>query len=201
MITNPLKLKLTDENIALISAESERTGIPYAKIINNRITRSYKQLSCEQMLDTLEVSDVLRMTSMNTTKTAHEIVRLLRRPTLARVIMAAKPDKLNGRALVVIFEMEDITIVADNTMNNLARSPRIMEIEEIFHEFSRLRLQNKALFIPEPVEDTSSLPVEEAFNRLSSYRMKSFDLEGYLSVLSENSHLFDLKSFQPKEQG
>jgi len=178
MITNPLKLKLSEENISLLHAENQRTGVPYAKIINARLNRSYMQLSCEEMLKALDVANVLRMKANNTTATSHEIIKLLRRPTLAQVILGAKPDDLNGKTLVMILEMEDVTIVADNTVNSLARTPRIMEIQDIFQHFHKLGLQEKSLYITEPVDNTESLPVNEALDKLSSYEMKPFDLAG-----------------------
>jgi hypothetical protein len=195
---NPVRIRLSDENIALLEAEMKKTGSDSKDLINARLSESYKTIPCKKLLSSLDV-DVLRMERMSTNKCSHEIIRFLGRPLIKRIIFAAKKDTLNGYVLVMAIEMSDLTVVIDNSSNSLARTPRIMEIEELFQAFFSLCLNDKAVFIREHVTNSSDLTPHDALEYIYSQKMEPFNLAEYLSVLSKNK--FEVKDFMPKEEG
>jgi hypothetical protein len=199
MFSNPFKLKISDENAERIEYEQKYINdIPVARIINRRLNESYSTLPLEFLYNTLTgLPEVFRMKEMNTADTISSIKRYLRRPNIERVIFAAKSDALNDFVLVTVVEMSDITIVIDNSSNNLARTPRISEIAELFQEWNRnkTRLESKTVYIANPIEDTQSKAPEVALREIYKYKAIPFSLENFLKVLSSCPELIDTKQF------
>lgn len=85
-------------------------------------------------------------------------------------------------------------LLLDSSYLNMARRPRIFEVEDLFSRWKTDGLISHMQFCPDLVTDTRELPPDEAAKLLID-RATSTDLGGFLKTLSWHG-LFDREKFQ-----
>lgn len=195
-ITNPMKLKLTEENAERITEEAERNGTPFAKIINRRLDESYSSITADHLISLLKVGHTFRMREMNTTETVEAIIALITRRNLVRIIFGARSCAMNGKCLVLAIEMTDLTVVVDLAMNSLARAPRIYEIERLIQTLYKHKLEEKSV-ICGGVDDTSGMQPDEALNHLYERGTMPFSKEDFVALMGKPKSFVNSVDFNP----
>lgn len=169
---------LNAEMAARLQASVDRRGSPGLRLLASR----------------LEWPRVMRIRSGNTSEDVRALAELPHVMGADGLVLAARPDELNGAVLVVLIESPYAHLLLDSSYLNMARRPRISEVEDLFGRWKADHLIGHIQFCPDLVPDTRELPADEAAKVLIE-RATSTDLAGFLKTLSRHGHL-DLTKFQ-----
>jgi hypothetical protein len=169
---------LNAEMAARLQASVDRRGSPGLRLLAGR----------------LKWPRVMRIRSENTSEDVQALAELPHVMGADGLVLAARPDDLNGAVLVVLIESPHAHLLLDSSYLNMARRPRISEMEDLFSRWKADGLIGHMQFCPNLVADTRELPAEEAAKLLIE-KATSTDLGGFLKTLSRHG-LFDLEKFQ-----
>lgn len=113
------------------------------------------------------------------------------------LLLGARADKLNNAVLVAILETPYVRCLMDSTLINMARDPRIGEVQQLFQHFDQLGLLDKACACTVLVPSTSTLPVEEAIETIArDGKPKPLELQSYLNLLAQRWEVQDTRPYR-----
>jgi hypothetical protein len=97
---------------------------------------------------------------------------------------SAKPSELNEAFLVLIAisKNNEEIYLGDDFSLNIARSPRISEVQNIFRAIFK-RNDVEKYFISEKLEDTSGLSPREAIKSLDIYKKEPLNQNNLIEIL------------------
>jgi hypothetical protein len=167
--------------------------------ISNRLEASFLPTTTKinNIFDALNLDKILRIRSTSTSADASRLLNICQTLEVEKIIFGAKKDLLNNAAMVVVIHTPIATFLMDSSLLNMAREPRIYEIQDIFKNLDKLGLLANTFFCDEYIEKTSELPKEEALDSvLSNGNLHQLiKLEDYLDILSVHKH-YDIKEFK-----
>lgn len=98
--------------------------------------------------------------------------------------------------LVAVIETPSVTLLMDCTWLNMARDPRIAEIEALFQRWDAMGLLDTARYCTKLVPETCNLAAEEALGVIvDEGKPAPLDLPQFLKLLSHHG-FFDLAKFR-----
>jgi hypothetical protein len=145
----------------------------------------------------LDLPKVIRIKSGNTTHDVERILLTCRAWAVEKIVFAATENKNNHAVMVVALKTSDRTFLHDSSWLNMAREPRILEVEALFRELDTLGLLDVSTFCPSLIRNTMELDADSAMDVLGSYEQKPMNLSQYLYLLSGHSQ-FDINKFRCK---
>ncbi|MCH2159846.1 MAG: Arc family DNA-binding protein [Oleiphilaceae bacterium] len=158
--------------------------------ISSRLEASFspQRKRGNQVVDALQLNEVVRIRSTSTSADATRLINLCRELDVEKVVFGARNDVLNGMVMVVVLHTQYATFLLDSSKLNMAREPRIFEVQDIFRNLDEIGLLEVSHFLNSPLEETSHLPPDEALEKIllsgSVIRMKN--LSDFLNILCEH---------------
>ncbi len=193
---SPLSLRVPAELRERLEALAQAHG----RSLNQEVVRRLQQ-SCwpagggplQKALEVIGLPKVVRLRSGSTSTDAANVVAVADGLGVDRVLFAARPNDLNGATLVLILESSFTTVLLDGSWINMAREPRIGEVEQMLQDLDARRLLQNARYCQDLVEDTTALEPADAVNQIiATGRPAPLDLRAYLDLLSVHG-LYDIK--------
>ena len=150
----------------------------------------------QQALAAIEFSKVMRMRSGSTSSDIRDILAVTHGLGVDRLVFAVRPNELNGACMVMILQCEYTTLLMDGSWINMAREPRIGEVEQLLQQLDAVGLLRTALWCPHLVPITEKLSPDEALEAvLAAGKPVALDLKGYLDLLSGHG-FYDIGRFR-----
>lgn len=167
--------------------------------ISNRLEASFLPATnkVDAIFEALDLGKVLRVRSTSTSADKSRLLNICRNLEVEKIIFGARSSSLNNAAMVAVIHTPAATFLLDSSSLNMAREPRICEIQEIFKNLDRIGLLGNTYFCGEYLEKTSELSKEAALEKILDNRNinKLTRLEDYLDLLSVHK-LYDVKEFK-----
>lgn len=155
------------------------------------------------LLGALDLPSVLRLRSQSTGPDVQRLLEVSSVLGAERLLLAARAEPLNGALLTVVLETASGALIMDGSWINMAREPRIREVEELFKGWDLMGLLDGSRYCTQTVPETEHLPPAEAVRQVAEQGCPApLDVPRYLRLLSSHG-LFEPSRFRvgAKETG
>ena len=150
----------------------------------------------DRALQVLELPRVVRFEESSTSQSVYALLTVCRELGADAITFAAREDRLNHAVLVAIVQTPALLAVMDTSWLNMARDPRLGEVEALFKALDGMGLLATARACRKFVPDTTALSAPKAVEAiLEAGEPEPLDLRRYLNLLSGHG-LFDVARFQ-----
>jgi hypothetical protein len=150
----------------------------------------------DRAFQALELPRTVRFEESSTSQAVYALLTVCRELGADAITVAAREDRLNRAVLVVVVQTPVLVAVMDTNHLNMARDPRIAEVETVFAALDGMGLLETALACKRYVPDTSAMnPVEAVDAILKAGDPGPLDLRKFLDLLSKHS-LFEIGRFR-----
>jgi hypothetical protein len=160
-----------------------------------------KRTDLGDLLHALELPSVLRLCSQSTSSDVTRLLEVSRLLGVERLLLAARANDLNGAVLTAVLETSSIALIMDSTWINMARRPRMLEVEDLMKGWDAMGLLEGSRYCTQLVPETRSLPPADAVRAMVEYgEPADLDLQRFLALLSGHGN-FDVARFRAGDTG
>jgi hypothetical protein len=153
------------------------------------------------LLHALELPSVLRLRSQSTSSDVGRLLEVTRLLGAERLLLAARANDLNGAVLTVVLETSSSAVIMDSTWLNMAREPRLSEVEELIKAWDAMGLLDGSRYCTRLVPETAHLPPANAVQAIVEQGQPAdLDLQRFLELLSVH-RLFEISRFRAGGSG
>jgi len=150
----------------------------------------------DRALQVLDLPRRVRFEESSTSQAVYALLTVCRELGADSITFAAREDRLNRAVLVVVVQTPVLVAIMDTNYLNMARDPRISEVETLFAALDGMGLLETAQACRRYVPDTSKLAPAEAIEAvLKAGDPGPLELGKFLNHLSKHG-IFDLGRFR-----
>ncbi len=196
--SKPLGIRIATNLKERLSLSAEKHGRSLNAEIALRLRESFESKSqvIDEIFDSMSLGKIQRMRSTSTPADTKRILSVLRNMGTEKIILGARKNQLNNAVLIFVAQTESITFLMDNTSINMARKPRELEVQNIFHELDKLGLLEYTEYCENYLPETSGLESKNALQVIleKGKPHKLIDISDFLYILSVHN-IFNTSEF------